>query len=155
MSCYKSNSAGVLTIYSKNYETEYEENDNLGRKSFLVIKNNSTKLIIVNIYVPNDHKEAITFIEDVYSKIIEIQNRYPEHYVIIGGDMNVCLTKEDCLNRNWGTIEKILSDNIKSNNKAIKLVDTYRCINKKDGYTWNRGNCYSRLDHIFSSDALT
>jgi exonuclease III len=146
---YRSNSAGVLRLYNREYETLHQEHDNFGRKSFIVIKNNLVKLLVANIYAPNNHKEAISFIDETYLKILEIQNTHPDCYIILGGDMNVCMTALDCLNRKWEKLEQILAENIALNNKTCDLLDSYRCKNKKEGFTWNRG--ISTLDWtIFS-----
>jgi hypothetical protein len=45
----------------------------------------------------------------------------------------------------------LLAETIRENNKVAKLSDAYRVVNPRDGYTWKRGKCYSRLDHIFIS----
>ena len=34
------------------------------------------------------------------------------------------------------------------------LVDSYKTKNTEAGYTWNRGECYSRLDYIYVSSSL-
>ncbi len=52
------------------------------------------------------------------------------------------------------TNEKCLPDSICSNNKITNLVDSFRSLHKACGYTWIRGNCYSRLDYIFVSTPL-
>ena len=65
-SFFKSNSAGVVTFYGNEYSTIHEEHDTLGRQSFVVIEKGSTKLLLANIYAPNDHNEAINFIEEAY-----------------------------------------------------------------------------------------
>jgi exonuclease III len=58
------------------------------------------------------------------------------------------------MNRNRSKTEELLSTLICENNKVIESVDAYRSINPKDGYTWKRGDCYSRLDYIFLSKSL-
>jgi hypothetical protein len=50
-STYKSNSAGVLTLYNNEFETLFESHDEKGRQSYVVIKNSILKLLLVNIYV--------------------------------------------------------------------------------------------------------
>jgi hypothetical protein len=64
------------------------------------------------------------------------------------------MTENDYLNRKSTVNEKILSDTITLNNKTTNLLDAYRVIHKLGGYTWNRGNCYSRLDYVFISSKL-
>jgi hypothetical protein len=120
-----------------------------------LVESNVIRVLVVNIYVPNNHGEAIIFMEETYLKILETLNDYPDSNVIIGGDINVCLTDKDCLNRQRGNVEKALSESIRNNNIICSLQDAYRVKHAKEGYTWNRGTCYSRLDHVFVSDNIT
>ena len=154
-SFYRSNSAGVLTLYGNDFETILEARDKIGRQSFVVIKNALVKLLIVNVYVPNDHRQAIGFIEEVYLKIHEILNLHADCQLILGGDFNTCMRSTDGLNRAWNKDEEILANNIIQNNKTCQIVDSYRWLNKEDGFSWNRGNCYSRLDYLFSPISLS
>jgi hypothetical protein len=56
-----------------------------------VIGNDERKFILVNAYFPNDHKQGVTFAEQMYTKVLEIQSDYPDHITFCAGDMNVCL----------------------------------------------------------------
>jgi exonuclease III len=152
--CTKTNSAGVIILFNKEYESLDCFSDNNGRHLMVALESGETKLIISNSYLPNDHREGIIFAEEMYLMILEFQHKYPEHLTIAGGDMNVCMDKQDSINRNSTIAERCLSDTFKNNNKITNIVDTYRAMHKVGGYTWNRGNCYSRLDYIFASNQL-
>jgi exonuclease III len=154
-SSFKSNSAGVLTLFNNDFETIYEDHDDKGQQSYVIIKNNIVKLLVVNIYIPNDHRVALSFIEEVYLKIHEILNKNADCNVILGGDMNACMTREDCLNRCWNRDESILANTILQNNKTCDLSDAYRCMNSEGGFTWNKNDCYSRLDHLFVTNPIS
>jgi exonuclease III len=147
--CKKTNSAGVIILYKNNVEILHTEKDDEGRYLSVVIKQNGRTLIISNVYFPNDHRKGLKFAEQVYLNILEIQNRYPDNLTFIAGDFNMCMTDKDYINRNSSMHEKILSENISSNNKLLNLVDAYRLLEAEGGYSWNRGNCYSRLDYVF------
>jgi hypothetical protein len=112
------------------------------------------KLIIANVYFPNDHREGIEFAETLYTNILSVQANYNEYSVICGGDFNVCLTPLDHLNRQKNNHEKELANVLINNNKTLDLVDSYRALHSTGGYTWKRGLIYSRLDHIFVSRGL-
>jgi hypothetical protein len=43
---------------------------------------------------------------------------------------------------------------IEQNNITLGLTDSFRNKNIADGYTWSRGNTYSRLDYIYISNEL-
>jgi len=116
-----------------------------------VLKKEDSSLIVMNSYFPNDHKEAIKFAEESYTKLLETQAEYPDSRIIWAGDLNVCLTQEDCMNRQRLKSEQSLANVILENNRMMKLIDAYRSKKKMDGFTWKRGNCYSRLDYVFVS----
>ena len=152
--CVRTNSAGVIILFSQDYKVINKFNDEEGRQLVAIIETEETKLIVANAYYPNDHKMAIDFTEKLYTKILECQNEYPGYETICAGDFNVCLTDDDSINRIGSTTEKQLAKSIIANNKLAELEDAYRSMEKKAGYTWNRGNCYSRLDYIFLSKPL-
>jgi exonuclease III len=155
LSCFRTNSAGVIILYNNELELIDKFNDELGRQLILVLKNEDTNLIVTNVYFPNDHKQGLDFAEKIYIKILEFQNEYPDNITLIGGDFNTCMNPNDSLNRTGTLNEKLLADTISSNNKLAKLVDAYRVKHKEEGYTWKRGTCFSRLDYIFVSTSMT
>jgi exonuclease III len=152
--CVSTNSAGVLILYNNDYELLEEYSDERGRQLIIAIKKEEEKYIVINAYYPNDHKTSLTFANELYEQILRIQQSYPEFETIYAGDLNTCLSSEDCLNRNRSKTEDILSDLIRENNKVINVTDTYRMSNPTDGFTWKRGSCYSRLDYVFMSKSL-
>jgi exonuclease III len=152
--CVRTNSAGVLVLFSNNYKIVEESKDVEGRSITLALKSDINKIIISNSYFPNDHKISINFAESVYLNILEMQHKYPEYQTIAAGDYNACLNLNDSLNRNRSNSKKCLAETIKNNNKITNLEDSYRAMHKDGGYTWRRRNCYSRLDYICISSNL-
>ena len=155
ISSHRSNSAGVITMYGASYETIYNSNGLDGRQQYTIIQDGEIKLLLVNIYCPNDHRQSINFLEGVYSKILEITYEHPDCQVILGGDFNSCMTKDDYLNRNKSRNEDELTEMIRLNNSICNLIDSFLLVNTKPSFTWNRGNCYSRLDYIYFSSNLS
>ncbi len=151
----KTNSAGVITLFNKDYEIQQKNEECEGRNAIVIIRNDTSKLILMNSYFPNDHKEAQQLAERVYTKLLETQSNHPDHQTIWAGDFNVCLTPIDCLNRQRTTSERRLAETLLENNKILKIEDSYRKVNSREGYTWKRGECYSRLDYIFVSKDLS
>jgi ribosome-associated translation inhibitor RaiA len=90
----------------------------------------------------------------MYTKVLEVQAEYPDHITFCAGDMNVCLSSNDSLNRIGSQNEDLLSDVIRNNNKVAELSDVYRSVHAADGYTWKHGIIYSRLDYIFVSNSI-
>ncbi len=154
MSSYKSNSAGVLTLFSNEFTVIHNSKDEAGRKLFTLVQNNSEKYLLINVYCPNDHRASIDFMEEVYLKILTILNKHPDCYIILAGDFNCCMSASDYLNRNKSVVETELTLLIQQNNDMCDLIDSYKMKSTEPGYTWNRGDCYSRLDYIFISNSL-
>jgi exonuclease III len=152
--CVKTNSAGVIILHNKQYDLVHKYADREGRQLIAVIGNDERKFIVVNAYFPNDHKQGVTFAEQMYTKVLEAQAEYPDHITFCAGDMNVCLSSNDSLNRIGSQNEDLLSDVIRNNNKVAELSDAYRSVHAADGYTWKRGIIYSRLDYIFVSNSI-
>jgi len=152
--CRSTKSAGVIILFHKQLKLTSKYEDEEGRLLVAAIEDEERKIIISNSYFPNDHKEGIKFAENLYLQILETQVNHPEHITICTGDYNVCMTNEDLLNRNSTKTEQMLAENLRENNKIAKMTDAYRAIHLEDGFTWQRGNCYSRLDHIFVSESI-
>jgi len=152
--CKKTNAAGVIILFNNQYEVKCSYLDNDGRVIVAVITNEERTIIVANAYFPNDHKIGIAFAENLYLKIVEAQNEYPENITICAGDFNTCMSEDDSMGRKESKNEKLLADVIRGNNKVAKLSDSYRSVYKNGGYTWKRGTTYSRLDYVFISNTL-
>jgi hypothetical protein len=74
--------------------------------------------------------------------------------VILGGDFNACMSDNDSLNRVKSKNELNFTEYIKANNSTCEIVDAYRSMEQEEGYTWNRQQCYSRLDYMFVSSYM-
>ena len=151
---YRSNSAGIITLFNNKYDLKYEESDGEGRRSIIALEDGESKFIIANSYFPNDHRSAIDKAEELYMKILETKFKFDEHIIISGGDFNVCLTEHDQLNRKIASQEKELAFVVSENNKVLGLKDSFRTIHPKAGFTWKRGLIYSRLDYVFVSTEI-
>jgi exonuclease III len=90
--CSKTNQAGVIILYNKQYDLVQKYNDCEGKQIIGVIGNDDRKFIVVNAYFPNDHKQGVTFAKQMYTKVLEVQAEYPDHITFCAGDMNVCLS---------------------------------------------------------------
>jgi exonuclease III len=151
------NSAGLIILYSDQYKIIEEYSDKKGRQLIIAIeKEDEENIIVVNAYFPNNHKQSFSFADQLYEKIIQFQQNYPDYHTIFAGDLNTCLSKrEDSLNRNQSKNVEIIANLIVENNKVINLVDEYRRTEPNSGFTWKRGDCYSRLDYIIVSNGIS
>ncbi len=84
--------------------------------------------------------------EKMYTKVLKVQAEYPDHVTFFAGDMNDCLSSKDSINRTGSQSKIHLSDVIRYNNRVAELSDAYMSNHDDGGYTWKRGNIYSRLD---------
>jgi exonuclease III len=149
--CKKTNAAGVMILFNNELKIIENSEDEDGRLLIAVLQGEGSSWIVANAYYPNDHRIGIVFAEKMYLKVLEMQAKYPNHVTICAGDYNLCMTDKDLLNRKRSKSEQLLAENISENNKVAKLIDAYRTRNQNEGFTWNRGTSYSRLDHIFIS----
>ena len=152
--CVRTNSAGVMILYGSKYELVKHNECKEGRSIVAAIKSQEISLILVNAYFPNDHVQGKLFAEKLYDKLWEMQNELPEFLTILGGDFNTCISDSDFLNRNRTSNELILAEVIKKSNKETRIYDAFRMTHSEDGFTWKRGNTYSRLDYLFVSEVM-
>ena len=144
--CKKTNSAGVIILYNKDFENVDKYKDENGRLVCIAIEKDEIKLVVANVYFPNKNREGTIFAEDTYLKILEFQHKFPEYHTILGGDFNLCMKMNDSLNRNTSNPEKCLAIVINHNNSITSLTNCYRAKHSEGGYTWKRGNCYSSIN---------
>ena len=152
--CTSTNKKGVVLLFNNSYKVNQVFKDMDDRAIIAELENESSKIIVGNVYYPNDHKEAINFSEIIYGKIMEFQYRTVEAYTCLMGDMNQCFSSEDSVNRVGSKSEIELAKITRANNETCGLIDSYRILEKSGGFTWRRGNCYSRLDYILVSEEL-
>ena len=154
-SCISTNSAGVMILFGGGYECIEKSTDAGGRFAVAVLESDIIKVIVANVYCPNDHVDSKVFMENVYDKIYEIMDRHTDAFLILGGDFNACMSANDSMNRAGSANERLLTDYIKANNSTCEIMDSYRSVESSAGYTWTRQACQSRLDYIFVSQYLT
>ncbi len=153
--CNHSNKKGVVLLFNNEFRVNKFDTDKDDRYITVGLENSFLNLIVGNVYFPNDHLEAVSFTDNFYTKLIEFQYLFPEAYTVILGDFNMCMEKNDSVNRIGTQQELDLVKKVKANNKSCDLVDTYRMLKCEEGYTWSRGNLFSRLDYIFASSNMT
>jgi len=146
-------SRGCITLCGDSWQVVEKYAPLDGRLIVLAIKTEQISIITINIYAPNNHD--ILFFEEVFNKLIEFRDKYPEYLIIVAGDLNLVLDPlKDAVNRNMSKCEIISSNLFKENAKVLELVDGFRRINNGGGFSWSRGKTFSRLDYIFMSEDL-
>ena len=86
-------SKGVMILRNPKYDIDVIkfEKDNHGRLIVLNTKMNGVKLVLMNLYAPNDISQQVQFFEKVMNKL----SNYADENIIIGGDFNCSLTELD------------------------------------------------------------
>jgi exonuclease III len=94
-SCASTNRGGVITLYNNSFEYLESHTDNDGRLAMLIIEKELIKVLVVNVYCRNDHKNSYEFMEKDDDKIFELMDKHPDAFVVIGGDFNACMSEND------------------------------------------------------------
>jgi hypothetical protein len=80
------------------------------------------------VYCPKYHKTSYDFMEKVYGKIFELLDKHPDAFVVMEGDFNSCMSRNDSVNRLGTKLESTLAAMIKSNNNICEITDVYRSM---------------------------
>jgi exonuclease III len=156
MSHGTSNSRGVAILISKHtdYETTHIDNDSNGRYIALQGTFNGHNICLVNAYAPTSDKvnEQNLFL-DTIMPIIE-QNA---HQIILAGDLNCHLTKNDKYGEYRGA--STYAARINTLLDEMSMMDIWRTLNPDSTrYTWrkklNNGIQQARLDYILIASHL-
>ena len=148
-----SNARGVMVLINEKYTEKIVKHysDNNGRIQIFDITYNSNVLTIVNLYMPTRNDEFNQQV--IWNKMVKELENFQGESLIIGGDLNVYLNKEDrltCSDMKEGT--KNLINNWMDINE---VSDIWRINNPgKRIFTWHRKNQFSRLDYFLISNHL-
>ena len=150
------NSKGLLTLFSKKIKTEnIKLIDSSDRYiiSYLNIEEKN-KLILVNIYAPNDNKEKIYFFNNLSCIIRKVMYNKNDHSLICAGDFNTVLDNNlDIISGEKHNIDvvnkfkRLLNENV--------LIDSWRYLHETEKmHTWRRGFIARRLDYILVGEDI-
>ena len=155
-------SRGVITLCTRKFNTISFKTDEQGRFLFTTIKLPDNRLVnTVNLYSPNDHNQSFQFISEVFSEwngfcIDSLAHTTDPASIssVIAGDFNCVLNPQDSQQRSWGSKEQRLADHILTNIENQDLYDSTLRSQNGNNFTWNRGNTFSKIDHVFVSRDL-
>ena len=142
----------IMINNSVNFKFISKHYDNVGRKVAVNIEIDGNPWSLVSVYCPNNERERINFIKNlsewIKEKCISLDN------LLIGGDFNCTLTKED---RRQINVDKSTSYLNKFINQC-NLVDSWKkSKSKKCVYTYidpsSRGYD-SRIDFMFTTKSM-
>ena len=155
-------SKGVITLCSSKINTICFKTDDEGRYLFTTVKLPDNRLInTANLYSPNDHNLSYQFISEVFEEwnrfcINSLTFTTDPNYTsaVIAGDFNCVLNSQDSQQRTWSAKEQRLADHILESIENQEMYDTALRSQNGNNFTWNRGNTFSKIDHIFLTNNL-
>ena len=153
------NQRGVCILVPEEFELCGSQLSGRGRWAIATIKDkhsvNAKKLVIVNVYAPNCHREAFGFFQDIVLCIDEltggIESNGESYELIITGDLNMVMdgvsgASNRAQTRAEGEVVSILKEALSDRDMAEPSGLTH--------HTWRRGTCSSKLDYIFVSRSM-
>ena len=107
--------------------------DKNGRYIILDMLLAHTRVILVNIYTPNDANQQISFFKEIQQQLQE----FSEEIIIIGGDFNCTLAEKDKKGGNASNRKHLVVEEIKKLCNLYDLSDICRVLNPSaEEFTW-------------------
>ena len=132
---------------------EHVEVGKRGREIILCVKIDDYRFTFINVYAPNDIKTQVEFFESLKLRI----RKFADENIIIGGDLNCCLTPKDKRGGRPTEQKKQLIDSILSLANSFNLVDVWRKFHPNESlFTWHHQSSaiQCRLDYWLVSKHL-
>ena len=150
-SSYKSNSRGVGILFSNTFEHEIHNiiKDPEGRYLILEVTIQNNRLLLVNVYGPNDDDPI--FFRNLFTQIQHFQNSA----VITAGDFNVVQNYlKDTINMK-GQNNKNAQEVVNGMKLDLDLCDPWRLRNPESKLcTWHSKSKQSRIDYFLITELL-
>ena len=124
-----------------------------GRYIILDILIEDTRIVLANIYAPNDAIQQISFFKEIQQQLQE----FPEEMTIIGGDFNCTLAEKDKKGGNTNNRKHLLVEEVKRLCSLYDLNDIWRVLNPEaEEFTWRNKSfkIQCRLDFFLISKTL-
>ena len=139
---------GVGILFRSNLNCTTERIINISKRLYIMkVTTDNTSMLLFNIYMPNDMRrpgEELDEFCEILAEIKDTLSKYSPIYVIIGGDFNSDLSRDNFQSRALETF--------------VENEDMHFCINDNISnvpYTYSLNNNYSTIDHFIVSDSLT
>ena len=148
-------SCGNLILFNPALDVKVEscETDQKGRQIVLHAKIDDTSFIFANIYAPNEPKWQLKFFKCLKVRL----RKYADENLIMGGDMNCCLSPEDKRGGRPTKQKKQVIESIHDLCNSFNLVDLRRKLHPNEShFTWqsNSSAIQCRLDYWLVSKQL-
>ena len=126
--------------------------DDHGRYILAEIVIDNTKIILVNVYAPNDANQQVVFLRGLSKNLL---SKYDNENLVLGGDFNCVICASDKRGGKPVDIRKASTIELNAFIKTQNLLDTWRYKNPHSfGPTWVNPSMkiQSRLYHLFVSN---
>ena len=117
------------------------------------MKSSSARIVLVNIYAPNDVNQQVSFFKELQEQLQE----FSEETIIIGGDFNCTLSEKDKKGGNLSNRKHTVVEEINKLCNLYDLNDIWRSLNPDtEEYTWRNKSfkIQCRLDFFLISKKL-
>ena len=148
-------SKGTMILINPKAKCKVEKKicDKNGRYIILDMLLADTRIILVNIYAPNDANQQISFFKEIQQQLQE----FSEEIIIIGGDFNCTLAEKDKKGGNTCNRKHLVVEEIKKLCNLYDLSDILRVLNPNaEEFTWRNKSfkIQCRLDFFLISNKL-
>jgi len=147
MSHGTSSSAGVcILLHRFKGKILFSDCDPNGRYICLLLEISNMMFIVTNLYGPNQQKENEDFFYQMEERILSLLNKYPNSYLLFGGDFNVVI--DNNIDR-WPPKSNSSNSYLKMFMQRFSLVDSWRETHPSlKVFTWNNKSfsSQSRID---------
>ena len=145
-------SCGTLVLFHPSLDVDVEHVER-GREIIPCAKIDDCRFTFINVYAPNGIKTQMEFFESLKLRI----RKFADENIIIGGDLNCCLTPKDKRGGRPTEQKKQLIDSILSLSNSFNLVDVWRKFHPNESvFTWHHQSSpiQCRLDYWLVSKHL-
>ena len=146
-----SHSRGVMILFKPRLDVDFEKinADNFGRCILAETIIDGTKMVLVNIYAPNDATQQAVFLRDVSKEFLI---PYANDNLVLGGDFNCTISTLDKKGGRPIDSKKTSLNELQSLIRTYNLLDSWRFKNPDlPGFTWAYPSMkiQCRLDYFF------
>ena len=125
-----SHSRGVMILFKPRLDVNFEKiiADNHGRCILAEIIIDGTKIVLVNVYAPNDATQQVVFLRDLSKEFL---SPYANDNLVLGGDLNCTISTLDKKGGRPIHEKKASLDELQSLIKTHNLLDAWRFRNPR------------------------
>ena len=150
-----SHSKGVMILVNPNLDLKVENciSDKSGRFIIRDLIVDESRIILVNIYAPNDTNQQVAFFKDLQNRLAD----YVQENIIVAGDFNCALTEKDKKGGNSVLKKSRVIKEIDHFINLYNLCDIWRCRKPDtERFTWRNKSLkiQCRLDFFLISKDL-